>query len=281
MIQRKQTIPNNKYPYPITLSSKDMPHNTQGLSGMETSAQRLNKILSLSGLTSRRNADEWIKSGRVTLNGRPVTELGVRAVWGFDHIEVDGKEIPKKSARIYLMLNKPFGYISSLKDPQDRPLVIDLLKDISHRVYPVGRLDFDTLGLLFLTNDGEWAYRLTHPRYQIPRTYKVTIVGEISNEAISRLKKGVELEDGPSGSSKTYLVSHNDRQSVLRITISQGRNRQVRRMFETVGHNVVHLVRTGFGNLTLGNLRIGEYRYLEKEEVASMKKSVGLGLAQK
>lgn len=243
---------------------------------LDGQAQRLNKILSMAGLTSRRKADEWIKSGRVTVNGRLAAELGIRAVWGVDHIKVDGEDIPKPGPRIYLILNKPFGFISSLSDPQGRSLVTDLLKDIPQRVYPVGRLDFDTLGLLLLTNDGEWAYRMTHPRYQIPRTYKITLSGEITDEAINRLRGGVDLEDGPSGPSKANLISRNDRQSIVRMTITQGKFRQVRRMVEAVGYTAVHLVRTGFGNLRLGDLRIGEYRYLETTEVVSIKKLVGL-----
>ncbi len=164
----------------------------------------------------------------------------------------------------------------TLKDPQGRPLVTDLLRDIPQRVYPVGRLDFDTLGLLPLTNDGEWAYRMMHPRYQVPRTYKVTVAGEITEEAVRLLRKGVQLEDGPSGRSRTTVISRNPRQSILRITITQGKSRQVRRMFDAVGYDAVHLIRTGFGNLTLGDLKVGEYRHIETEEVVSLKKMVGM-----
>ncbi len=238
--------------------------------------QRLNRILSAAGLTSRRKADDWITSGRITVNGRLVTKPGAKAVWGVDRIKVDGEEIPGFLPRVYLLLNKPFGYICSLNDPEGRPLVTDLLKDIPQRVYPVGRLDFDTLGLLLLTNDGEWAHRLTHPRYQVPRTYKVTVAGEVSSEAVNLLRKGVDLEDGPSGGSKVTLINRRKGQSTIRMTITQGRNRQVRRMLEAVGYRVVHLVRTGFGNLGLGDLKIGEYRQLETEEVQSMGKLVGL-----
>lgn len=228
------------------------------------------------GLTSRRKADEWIKAGRVKVNGHVVNELGARAVWGVDRIEVDCEGIPKPSPRLYLLLNKPFGYICTLQDPQGRPLVTDLLRDIPQRVYPVGRLDFDTLGLLLLTNDGEWAHRMMHPRYQVPRTYKVTVAGEITDEAVRLLKKGVQLEDGPSGRSRPTVISRNPRQSILRITITQGKSRQVRRMLDTVGYDTVHLIRTGFGNLTLGDLKVGEYRHIETEEVVSLKKMVGM-----
>lgn len=238
--------------------------------------ERLNQILSLAGLTSRRKADELIKSGHITVNGRLITQLGVRAVWGSDLIEVDGKEISKPSERLYLILNKPFGYICSLNDPEGRPIVSDLLNGIPQRVYPVGRLDFDTLGLLPLTNDGEWAYRLTHPKYHVSRTYKATVAGRIADEAIDILKKGVKLEDGPSGRSKVTLITRNERQSVVRITIARGKTRQVRRMFEAVGYKVVHLMRIGLGKLKLGDLKVGEYRHLETIEVESMKKLVGM-----
>jgi pseudouridine synthase len=238
--------------------------------------ERLNQILSLAGLTSRRKADELIKSGCITVNGRLITQLGVRAVWGSDLIEVDGKEISKPSERLYLILNKPFGYICSLNDPEGRPIVSDLLNDIPQRVYPVGRLDFDTLGLLLLTNDGEWAYRLAHPKYHVSRTYKATVAGRIADEVIDILKKGVKLEDGPSGRSKVTLITRNERQSVVRITIARGKTRQVRRMLEAVGYKVVHLIRIGLGKLKLGDLKVGEYRHLETIEVESMKKLVGM-----
>ena len=239
-------------------------------------SQRLNQILSSAGLTSRRKADELIKSGKLMVNGRLVTELGARAIWGSDRITVDGREIPGPSQRLYLMLNKPFGFISALSDPEGRPVVTDLLKGIDERIYPVGRLDFDTLGLLLLTNDGEWAHRLTHPRYQVPRTYKVTVAQKITDNAIGLLNKGVQLDDGPVCRSKTNLIDRNNRQSVLRMTIAQGKNRQVRRMVEVAGYEVIHLIRIGFGILELGDLKVGEYRYLETEEVKSMKKLVGL-----
>ncbi len=238
--------------------------------------ERLNQILSLAGLTSRRKADELIRSGRVTVNGRLITQLGTQAVWGSDLIEVNGKEISPPSERLYLMLNKPFGYICSLNDPEGRPIVADLLKDIPQRVYPVGRLDFDTLGLLPLTNDGEWAHRLTHPKYHIPRTYNVTVAGEITEAAIGRLMKGVRLEDGFSVRSKITVITRNKMQSALRMTIAQGKYRQVRRMLDAVGYRVVHIIRIGFGKLQLGDLKVGKYRHLETIEVESMKKLVGM-----
>ena len=239
-------------------------------------AQRVNRILSLAGISSRRKADDLIKSGRVIVNGRLVTEPGVRAIWGSDRICVDGLEIPKPTERLYLMLNKPFGYISSLFDPQGRPLVTELLRDIPQRIYPVGRLDFDTLGLLLFTNDGEWAHHMTHPRYRVPRTYKVTVAGSIGDESVNLLRKGVQLQDGSKVRSKASVITRSERQSILRITITEGKSRQVRRMLEAIGYSVVHLIRTGFGKIALGDLKVGEYRYLETEEVEEMKKLAGM-----
>lgn len=238
--------------------------------------ERINRILSLAGLASRRKADEWIKDGRVSLNGRIIQEPGSRAVWGLDSIKVDGQEIPKPFERVYLMLNKPFGYICGLSDPAGRPIVSDLLKDVKERIYPVGRLDFDSLGLLLLTNDGEWAHRLTHPRYHVPRTYKVTVEGHLSNEALRALRKGLRLKDGLTGPSKVTLLRRDEHRSVIRMTITVGKSRLVRRMLEAVDHRVIHLIRIGFGSLELGDLKIGEYRHLETHEVQAMKKMVGM-----
>jgi len=238
--------------------------------------QRLNRILSLAGIASRRKADELIREGRVMVNSSKVTEPGIRATWGEDRIRVDGKEIPAPSQRVYLMLNKPFGYICSLRDPEGRPVVSELLHGMTERVYPVGRLDFDTMGLLLLTNDGEWAHRLAHPRFRVPRTYKVTLEGAISARAREDLKRGVYLEDGFSGPSKVALVKQTGGTSVIRMTVATGKSRIVRRMAEAVGHRVIHLLRTGFGILELGDLKVGKFRQLEPEEVEATKKLVGV-----
>jgi 23S rRNA pseudouridine2605 synthase len=236
----------------------------------------MNRILSLAGLTSRRKADDLIANGRVMLNGRIVREKGLRAIWGKDSIRVDGREISQPFTRTYLMLNKPFGYLSSLSDPAGRPIASDLLKDVRHRVYPVGRLDFDSLGLLLFTDDGEWAFRLAHPRYRIPRIYKVLLEDSITENALDEVRKGLWLEDGFSGPAKATLIEQHGSSSVVRLTITSGKSRIVRRMMEAVGHRVVHLIRTGFGNLELGNLKIGHYRHLETDELAVLKKMVGL-----
>lgn len=237
---------------------------------------RLNRILSSAGLTSRRKADEWIRQGRITLNGRTVRELGTTALWGRDIVAVDHQPIPGPSDRVYLMLNKPFGVVCTLDDPQGRRVVTDLIDPISVRVYPVGRLDFDSLGLLLLTNDGEWAYRLTHPSYELPRTYKVTVAGPIPEEALLHLRNGVMLNDGPSGPSKADLIHQSTERSIIRVTITQGRSRQVRRMMDAVGFKTIQLMRTAFGTLTLGDLKVGQYRHLSLDEVRAMRKRVGL-----
>ncbi len=238
--------------------------------------QRINRILSLSGVTSRRKADELIKSGRVTVNGKKIFELGTKAIWGKDSIRLDGKEILGPSDRVYIMLNKPFGYITSMSDPGERAVVTDLINDIPERLYPVGRLDFDSIGLLLLTNDGDFAYRLTHPKFHVVRTYKVTIEGSVSEDTLNRLRNGIELEDGFSGTTKANLIRQTGNRSVIRLTVTQGRNRMVRRMVEAVGCKVIQLMRTGFGELELGNLKIGKYRMLTDDEVNRLLHAVGL-----
>jgi len=241
-----------------------------------TGPQRINKILSSAGVASRRHADEMVAEGRVEINGRPVLEPGTSAVWGEDRILVDGKEIPGPKARIYLMLNKPFGILSALSDPQGRSVVTDLIHGVDERVYPVGRLDFDSLGLLLLTNDGEWAYRMTHPRYHVPRSYKVTLEGELQEGDVERLRRGLILEDGFSGPANVTVLSKRAGRSILRMTIHIGRSRIVRRMIQGVGFPVIQLVRIGFGPLVLGDLKMGSYRHLTQAEVDSTKKSLGL-----
>lgn len=243
---------------------------------MPTRLLRLNRLLAEAGLTSRRKADQWIQAGRVAVNGRTVSEPGLRVYWPRDRVTVDGREVRLPDRFLYLMLNKPFGVVCSLHDPQGRPVVRDLLEGVQARVYPVGRLDFDSLGLLLLTNDGEWAYRLTHPRYRVPRTYKVTVSGRVSREVLEGLQRGIRLEDGVQCRAGAALIGGSRHQTILRLTLTQGLRRQVRRMLEAVGFPVIHLIRTGFGPLTLGELKVGAYRHLTEEEVLSLKKMVGL-----
>jgi len=236
--------------------------------------QRINRILSDSGLASRRKADELISAGRVMLNGKVLKELGTKAEWGKDSIKLDGREIPGPEKKIYLMLNKPFGYVCTLNDPQGRPIVTDLLKDVTQRVYPVGRLDFDSMGLLLLTNDGDFSFQLTHPKFHIPRTYKVTVQGIVTEKDMETIKAGIELDDGFIKASSASLIGSQGDKSIARITIAQGRNRIVRRMIESLGYSVVHLVRIGFGSLELRDLKVGKYRTLEHEEVDVLREMI-------
>lgn len=216
-----------------------------------------------------------ISSGRVMVNGRKVTKAGSKAVWGVDKIIVDGQRLPDPPKKVYVLLNKPFGYVCTLHDPQGRPIVRDLLSDLKERVYPVGRLDFDSQGLLILTNDGELAFRLTHPRFQVPRTYKVLVEGTIGPQ-LNTLRKGIILDDGPTCRARVRVLERQQARSLLRITISEGRSREIRRMLEAVGHRTIQLIRTGYGSLSLGNLKVGRYRYLTNEEVRSLRSSIGL-----
>ena len=239
-------------------------------------AERLNKILATAGIASRRRADELISQGLVTVNGRKETRLGSRAVWGIDAIAVNAQPIPAPPKKIYLMLNKPFGYVCTLRDPEGRPIVRDLIKSVKERIYPVGRLDFDSQGLLILTNDGELSYRLMHPKYRIARTYKAIIGGSLSDASVEQLRKGILLDDGPTGPARLRVINRQQKRSVVRITIFEGRSREIRRMFEALDHKILQLIRIGYGSLQLGDLKVGEYRHLKDTELKSLCSSVGL-----
>jgi 23S rRNA pseudouridine2605 synthase len=238
--------------------------------------ERLNKIIAIAGITSRRRADELISLGRVTVNGKVEKRAGSKAIWGVDSIYVDGRPVPDPPKKIYLLLNKPFGYVTTLRDPEGRPIIRDLVKDVNERVYPIGRLDFDSSGLLILTNDGELAFRLMHPKFHIPRTYKVIVEGSISDTSVERLKKGVVLDDRPTNPARVRIIESQQDRSVVRITIFEGKSREIRRMCEAVGHTTLKLTRIGYGTLMLGSLKVGRYRHLKNVEVKALRKSVGL-----
>jgi 23S rRNA pseudouridine2605 synthase len=229
--------------------------------------ERLQKLISQAGITSRRAAEEIILAGRVTVNGIVVTELGSKADPSQDRITVDGKPLTLAEKRLYILLNKPTGYITALKDSQGRPLVTDLLKGIEERVYPVGRLDYNTEGLLLLTNDGEWANNLMHPRHEVEKEYFVRVRGKAFPDQLKRLAEGVELEDGKTAPAIVRMVKDGEQNDWISVAIHEGRNRQVRRMCEAVGLSVVRLRRVRYGTLAMGTLKIGEFRYLSEEEV--------------
>jgi 23S rRNA pseudouridine2605 synthase len=233
--------------------------------------ERLQKVLAQAGLGSRRACEELIADGRVTVNGEVAT-LGMRADPDVDAIEVDGARIGVREGLVHYLLNKPAGVVTTASDPQGRPTVVGLVP-AEPRVYPVGRLDADTEGLLVLTNDGELAHRLTHPSFGVDKEYLADVTGAPSRGALRRLREGVELEDGPTAPARVSLVGDH----TLRITIHEGRNRQVRRMCEAVGHPVRRLVRVRVGPLADRRLPPGEWRSLTQAEVRALERAAAEG----
>jgi pseudouridine synthase len=239
-------------------------------------AERLQKILSQAGITSRRKAEGLILQGRVSVNGKIVRELGTKAVLGRDEIRVDGKTIKPETERIVLVLFKPRRCVTTLHDPQGRPTVADFVNKFPMRLYPVGRLDYDAEGLLLLTNDGELAHRLQHPRYKVPKTYLVKVRGHPPEEAVARLQQGVNLEDGVTAPAELIVMEDDQKATWLSLTLREGRKHQVKRMCAAVGHPVLRLRRTKVGPIELDNLRPGEIRRLKSREVRSLREKVGL-----
>jgi 23S rRNA pseudouridine2605 synthase len=232
--------------------------------------ERLQKLISQAGITSRRAAEELIVNGRVTVNGVVITELGSKADPAKDRVAVDGKPLQFSETHLYILLNKPTGYITALKDSQDRPLVTDLLVGVEERVYPVGRLDYNTEGLLLLTNDGDWANRLMHPSHEVEKEYHVRVRGKVLEQQLKRMAGGVELEDGVTAPARVRMVKSSDLNDWISVTIHEGRNRQVRRMCEVVSLSVVRLRRVRYGPLEIGALKPGQFRYLTEAEVQGL-----------
>ena len=231
--------------------------------------ERLQKILSQAGIASRRASEQLMLDGRVTVNGQVIRELGSKADAGNDDIRVDGRRIRIAERRVYVLLNKPRGYVSTRSDPQHRPTVIDLLPDVREYVYPVGRLDFDSEGLLLLTNDGELAARLTHPRHAVPRVYEVRVLGAPDNHDVDRLRRGLVIDGERTQPAEVSVLGPGR----LRITVREGRNRQVRRMCDAIGHPVDQLKRVAIGPLRDARLKPGQWRPLTEHEVAQLKKA--------
>jgi 23S rRNA pseudouridine2605 synthase len=227
--------------------------------------QRIQKILADAGIASRRKAEELIAEGRVTVNGKIAT-LGMKADINKDHIKVDGKLISRPEKKVYLIFNKPRGVVTSLYDPEGRPTIKDFIKDIKLRVFPVGRLDYDSEGLLLITNDGDFAHSILHPSKKISKTYLVKIKGIPTAEKLQTLRKGVRLEDGLTAPAKVVKIRESDKNCWLQITIHEGKKRQVRRMLEKIGHPVLRLKRIAIGNLKLGSLKPGQFRYLMPDD---------------
>jgi 23S rRNA pseudouridine2605 synthase len=236
---------------------------------------RLQKILSHAGVASRRAAEKLIAEGRVTVNGRTVYEMGTKADPATDDIRVDGRRVKGAERLRYILLNKPAGYVTTRSDPQRRRTVMDLLEGVREYVYPVGRLDYDTEGLLLLTNDGDLAETLTHPRREVERTYEAHVAGVPDHEALEELRRGIPLDGRRTQGADVLLLNKrpNDREGVLIVTIREGRNRQVRRMLEAVGHPVRKLRRTRIGPISDRRLKPGEWRDLSPAEVALLQRA--------
>ncbi|RNA69092.1 pseudouridine synthase [Alteribacter keqinensis] len=233
--------------------------------------ERLQKVIAQAGVTSRRKAETLIEEGRVTVNGKMVTELGTKVDPHNDKVEVNGVPIDKEEP-VYYLLYKPQGVLSSVEDHLDRRVVTDLIES-EKRIYPVGRLDYDTSGLILLTNDGEFANVLMHPKYRIQKTYIAKIRGIPSRQNLKLLERGIKLEDGKTAPARVKLVKANNQKgtAIVEITIHEGKNRQVRRMMEAIGHPVEKLKREQYGFLTLRGLNAGEFRELKPHEVKKLR----------
>jgi 23S rRNA pseudouridine2605 synthase len=235
---------------------------------------RLQKLIAGTGLASRRKAEALIAAGRVMVNGKIVTELGTKVDPGRDHVKVDGKHLSGAQPFVYLMLHKPKNVVSTLDDPGGRTTVKDYLRGVSVRVFPVGRLDFDSEGLMLLTNNGELAQAMLHPRYHVPKTYLIKVKGVLPDEDIRRLEQGVRLQDGMTSPAQVRKVRKVEANSWLEITIKEGRKHQVKRMLEAVGHRVIKLLRIRMGSLALGDLQPGEFRFLTDREANALRQLV-------
>lgn len=230
--------------------------------------ERLQKIIAAAGVDSRRHAEKLITAGRVSVNDVVVCELGTKADAAKDVIRVDGKIISVEKTMIYIALHKPAGYVTTMSDPEQRPTVVDLISGVPERVYPVGRLDYDSEGLLLLTNDGDFAQKIQHPRFQSPKVYRVKIQGRVSRDEVKQLSRGVKLSDGLFKPENIQIEKFNDKSCWLRLTLKEGKNRIIRRGLEAAGYRVARLVRIAIGDVALGNLKQGDWRYLTSKETA-------------
>lgn len=239
---------------------------------MEENEVRLQKYLAECGIASRRKAEEYITDGRVQVNGKIVTELGTKINPKRDIVYFNDRKVTKQNESIYILLNKPIGYVTTTKDQFNRKTVLDLIKGINKRVVPVGRLDMYTSGALILTNDGDFTYKVTHPSHEITKTYTATLRGIITDEEVEKLRNGVEIEDYITRPAKVRILKTDIENNISRIeiTIHEGKNRQVRKMCESIGRNVMALHRSKIGNITVKDLKIGEWRYLNSSEIKNI-----------
>ena len=236
---------------------------------------RLQKFMAQCGVGSRRKCEELIRQGRVYVNGAKVTEMGTLVDPDKDEVTLDQKKLRQQNNKIYILLNKPRGIITTAHDPFGRKTVLEHLNWKGDRIYPVGRLDYDTEGLLILTNDGEFAFEMMHPKHRVEKEYYCVVKGFPKPEDVSRLRNGIDIGGFVTSPAEVTLVRKNTDTSVFRVVIKEGKNRQVRRMFEAINHPVVFLRRERIGNLRLGSLRPGEWRYLSNNEVNHLKQLSG------
>lgn len=232
--------------------------------------ERLQKIVSRHGRVSRRMAEIMIKDGRVSVNGVLIVQMGSLADEQEDIIRVDGKQILAALTPVYLLLYKPRGYVTTLKDPENRPVVTDLVRREGERVFPVGRLDYDSEGLLLMSNDGSFAQKVQHPRYNVPKRYRARISGHLTTHDIQHLKMGVQFDGGVFKPRDIQIEKRNDKSMWVSLTVGEGKNRMIRKGFTAIRHDVERLVRVAIGDIPLGNLRRGEYRHLAKNEIESL-----------
>ena len=237
---------------------------------------RISKYLSICGVTSRRGAETLIAAKRVTLNDTTVEKPGTLVDETKDVVKVDGTEVSRVEKKIYVVLNKPKMVMTTLHDPFSRRTVRHYLRKLRHRIYPVGRLDYDTQGVLLLTNDGDLAYRLTHPKYQVPRIYEARVTGQFKREEGQRIAAGIKLDDGAIGRANVSVLGFVKNSTRIRLLLTEGRKREVKQLCKKVGHPVEQLVRVEFAGVTARNLRLGEWRYLTEREVDRLKEAVGL-----
>ena len=232
---------------------------------------RLQKYIAEAGIASRRKAEELILQGKVQINGKVVTELGIKVNPDKDEVICNGNKIGKQEKKVYILLNKPIGYVTTTRDQFQRDTVLDLVK-VKERILPVGRLDMYTSGALILTNDGEFIYRVTHPKYEIEKTYQVTVKGIVTEEEIEQLKQGVRIDNYISGKAKVKILKTDKEKDLSRIeiTIHEGKNREVRKMCQAIGRKVLALHRSKIENISVKNLKIGEWRYLADKEVSKL-----------
>ena len=239
-------------------------------------AERLQKIIARAGIASRRAAEEMILNGRVTVDDQTITELGGKYDSSQQKICVDGKPLTLAEKKVYYLLNKPKGYLSTAKDERGRRTVLDLLPEVRERVYPLGRLDNNTEGLLLISNDGDLMNGLLHPRYKVNKTYVARVVGVPSEKLLDKLRQGIKLEDGMTAPAVVKMLETSDNEAKVEITIHEGRNRQVRRMFAAIGCDVRALKRVKFAGLTLKGVKRGHYRPLTDEEITELYKIAGI-----